>query len=416
MIERHNQSRPILGGFGSERIPLNEVRMIKGRGIPTLRIALVALISALAVAGALHSNGRQAAEAKGALLRFPASDCSTDSAQLTFNWHPVAEVVEQWLDLSLNDNRFAYGTYKSIKLDSETDTLTISALNSSSPHYWRINSKTTDGWVGSKQGQFVPCGGPLLLWGPTFCQSATLAAVDFNWAPRADVLGYQYLELSSTVGFGTDTASVGPLAPSTQNYRRGGFKIDQRTFFRIVWEGFDGTRVATKTASFVPDCTVEPMNPFLYPSSDRLVSTSLGINAPVNVRDVGFNGFLGNPSGAYDVVRYNFVGLPQLRGYPGDGGVSVIGGHVDFYSVGAAVFAPLRSAQPGNTFEYHRADGQVVQYRVDWVKDVSFDQILNSYLVNRGPDELILITCNGRFDQSAGRYDQRRLVHAVRVN
>ena len=69
--------------------------MIKGRGIPTLRIALVALISALAVVGALHSNGQQAAEAKGALLSFPASDCSTDSAQLTFNWHPVAGVVER---------------------------------------------------------------------------------------------------------------------------------------------------------------------------------------------------------------------------------------------------------------------------------------------------------------------------------
>ena len=390
--------------------------MIKGRGIPTLRIALVALISVLAVAGALHSGGPQSAEAKGAQLSFPSSDCSTDSAQLTFNWHPVPGVVEQWLDLSLNDNRFAHGTYKGIKLDTDADTLTTSALNSSSPHYWRINSRTVDGWVGSIQGQFVPCGGPQLLWGPTFCQSSRLAAVDFNWAPRADILGYQYLELSGTVDFGSDTTRVGPLAASTQDFRRGGFKIDERTFFRIVWEDFDGNSVATKTASFVPNCTVQAVNSVLYPSSDRLVSTSLGINAPVNVRDVGFDGFLGNPSGAADVVRYNFVGLPQLRGYPGDGGVSIIGGHVDFYSVGAAVFAPLRSAQPGHMFEYHRADGTVVKYRVDWVKDVPFDQNLTSYLTNRGPDELILVTCNGRFDQTVGRYDLRRLVHAVRVN
>ncbi len=48
--------------------------------------------------------------------------------------------------------------------------------------------------------------------------------------------------------------------------------------------------------------------------------------------------------------------------------------------------------------------------------DISFDRPLNSFLINRGPDELILVTCNGRFDQSVGRYDLRRLVHAVRVN
>ncbi len=359
----------------------------------------------------LHS-----AAAAGALLSFPSSDCSGGSAQITFNWHPIAGASEQWLDLSLNDNRFALGTYKPFKLTPGLDTLTTSALNSDSPHYWRINSKTADGWVASVLGQFVPCGGPQLLWGPTICQSSTLAAVNFNWAPPAEELGYQYIEISSDVDFSNGVTSIGPLAAAAHDYRRGGFKLDERTYFRVAWEGFDGRRVTTEIASFVPDCTAQTVNSVLYTSPDRLVSTSLGIDAPVNVRDVGFSGCLGNPQGAFDVVRYNFVGLPTLRGYPGDGGVTIIGGHVDFYSVGAAIFAPLRSAQPGQTIQYHRADGVVVKYAVDWIRDISFDQPLNSFLINRGPDELIPVTCNGRFDQSFGRYYLRRLVHAVRVN
>jgi hypothetical protein len=390
--------------------------MLKGHRVPVFRIAFVLAIAALATAAALRSNAPQPAEAApGALLGFPSSDCASESAQLTFKWTPVAGATEQWLDLSLKDNRFAPGTYRAFKLTPGVETLNTSAINAGEPHYWRINSKTPGGWVESTLGQFVPCDAPQLLWGPTICQSNELAAVRFNWAPRADVLGYQYIEYSSTSSF-TNATSIGPLAASATTFRRGGFSIDERTYFRVVWESLDGARVATKTASFVPDCTVEPINTALYYSADRLVSASLGINAPVNVRDVGYSGFLGVPSGAYDVVRYNFAALPNLKGYPGDGGVTMIGGHVDYYSVGLAIFAPLRSAQAGQTIEYHRADGVVVKYVVDWVRDLPFNQSLNGYLRNRGTDELILVTCNGTFDLEARRYDLRRLVHAVRVN
>ena len=385
-----------------------------GRSVPALRIALILLVTALAGAGALRSNTPQSAEAAGALLRFPSTDCSGGTPEVTFTWNPIDGATEQWLDLSRKGNRFAPGTYAGFKLAPGIDTLTVAASDPDVPYYWRINSKTPIGWLESNQGQFVPCGGPQLLWGPTTCQSAELAAVDFNWAPRADALGYQYLEISNSTNFSNPT-SVGPLAPSAHSYRRGGFKIDERTYFRVVWEAFDGTRVATKTASFVPDCTVSAVSSALYYSADRLVSTSLGIDAPVNVRDVGFSGFLGVPQGAYDVVRYDFAALPNLKGYPGNGGVTAIGGHVDYYSVGLAIFAPLRSAQAGMTFEYHRGDGVVVKYVVDWVRDVPFNQSLNSYLTSRG-DELLLMTCNGTFDQTVRRYDLRRLVHAVRVN
>jgi hypothetical protein len=390
--------------------------MLTGRSLPVLRIALVLVVAALAAGVALRATPPRPAEAAGAVLNFPSVTCDDATPEVTFNWVPVANASEQWLDFSTQDNHFAPGTYSGFKLAAGDKTLTTDAFDATSPHYWRINSKTPEGWVASSLGQFMPCGGPQLLWGPTVCQSARFATVSFNWAPRADAIGYQWLELSSNANFGSDVVRVGPLALSSQNYRRGGFKIDDRTYFRIAWEGSDGTRVTSQTASFVPDCTVAAVSSALYYSADRLVSSSLGIDAPVNVRDVGYNGFLGVPSGAYDVVRYNFVALPSLRGYPGDGGVTMIGGHVDYYTVGLAIFAPLRNAQPGMSIEYRRGDGVVVKYVVDWVRDVPFNQSLNSYLRNKGPDELILVTCNGTFDLSERRYDLRRLVHAVRVN
>ena len=389
--------------------------MLTGRSVPFVKLALVLLVAGLALTGALRLKSPQAAEAAGAILNFPSTTCGGAATEITFNWVPIEGASEQWLDLSTQDNHFAPGTYAGYKLTPGLKTLSTTTIDATSPHYWRINSKTLDGWVSSTLGQFVPCGGPQLLWGPTICQSFKFASVDFNWAPRADAIGYQWLELSQDGTF-KDMVRVGPLALSAQGYHRGGFKVDERTYFRVAWEGFDGTRVVTPVASFVPDCTAPSISSALYSSTDRLVSASLGIDAPVNVRDVGYDGELGVPSGAYDVVRYNFAAFPNLQGYPGDGGVTMIGGHVDYYYVGLAVFAPLRNAKAGMEIDYKRGDGIVVKYVIDWVKDVPFNQSLNSYLRNRGPDELMLVTCNGTFDYNVRRYDLRRLVHAVRIN
>ncbi|MDX1430518.1 MAG: hypothetical protein R3282_09530, partial [Rhodothermales bacterium] len=217
-----------------------------------LRISVLAIVSLLAAAGGLYLSSEQT-DAAGARLSFPSSDCSGTSAELTFKWTPVVGATEQSLDVSLQDNRFLEGTYTPIPLVAGVSSYTTQALDANRPHYWRINTKTAVGWEESLVGQFVPCGGPQLLWGPIICQSSTLSAVDFNWAPRADVLGYQYLELSSTVNFGANVTRVGPLAAFADGFRRGGFPIGERTFFRVVSEGFDGSVIATPIASFVPE-------------------------------------------------------------------------------------------------------------------------------------------------------------------
>jgi len=63
----------------------------------------------------------------------------------------------------------------------------------------------------------------------------------------------------------------------------------------------------------------------LYGTGDELVIPGLSIDAPVNTRNVGEDGKMGDPAGKDDVVRYDFPSFPGLGGYPGSGGTAVIG-------------------------------------------------------------------------------------------
>ncbi len=157
-----------------------------------------------------------------------------------------------------------------------------------------------------------------------------------------------------------------------------------------------------------------PSGAYLSGSSDRLVVSRLGINAPVNYRGVGGDGVMGNPAGAYDVVWYDFSSFGGLGGYPGSGGNAVFAGHVDYRGVGPAVFFRLRGVTEGDVIEYHRADGQVVRYSVIWFADVAPTEDFGGYVTAAAGDVITLITCNGEFDFAAREYSHRRVVRAAR--
>jgi hypothetical protein len=381
-----------------------------------LRIVLFFSLVAVAVVASFKFSDTPDSEAAGAVLSFPTATCSDDGAQVTYDWLPIDGAQEQWIDITTADNGFVPGSYSSTQLSGTASKYTAAAINPHWPHFWRVNSRTANGWQVSTTGMFTPCDWPVLLIGGVYCQTSTQARAELRWAPRADSIGYQWLEISQDGSFAdSGIVRVGPLAFGSQGFSRGGFVVGQEYAFRAVWQDSAGNRVPTQVGWFTPTCTATAINSVLYSSSDRLVSASLGINAPVNVRDVGVGGELGVPSGAFDVVRYNFGEFTGLGGYPGEGGVTMIGGHVDYYTVGLAVFAPLRNAQIGDTVRYVTADGSTITYVVDWVRDLPFSTDLSPYLSRRGNDELILVTCNGTFDQALRRYDLRRLVHASRA-
>jgi LPXTG-site transpeptidase (sortase) family protein len=153
----------------------------------------------------------------------------------------------------------------------------------------------------------------------------------------------------------------------------------------------------------------------LIGSPDRLVIPRLGINAPVNYRGIGADGFMGDPAGPLDVVWYDFSPYQGLGGYPGEGGNSVIAGHVDYRTHGLAVFAPLRNIAEGDIIEYHRWDGVTLSYIVLWAADIPSGEGFNQYVAAGEQETMTLITCNGTFDQARREYDHRRVVRAARI-
>ena len=373
------------------------------------------LIAGIVAAGLGIGQHMRGADAAGAVLYHPSAECAANSPSITLNWSTLAGTTDQWLEISLHDNGFDEGTFTQVDLSPDQTSHTMTALGRSVPHYWRIVSDTGAGEIESNTAAFVPCGAPFLLWGPLECRNYTTAAVDFRWAPVANYAGEQFIEFDSDGNWvGADHWEEGPFSPSLETARRSGFQEGVPYLFRIVHE-VDGERSVSSEGWFMPDCTPN-VNPDPYGTDDQLVIPAIGVNAPVNIRDVGFDGALGVPAGGYDVIRYNFPFFPNLQGQIGGPGPTLIGGHLDYYVIGPAVFWDLAKLKAGDVIEYW--DGGVKRtYVVDWVTAVPYSQPLNPYIEGSGDNTLLVVTCFGEFDRDQfGGYDQRVLVHAVPLN
>jgi hypothetical protein len=294
------------------------------------------------------------------------------------------------------------------------DSFTANGLRGDAAYFWRVNSRTPEGWGTSATGVFVPCGNPRILWGPVSCLNRSAAAVEFRWAPMSSLSTAQWLDVSTDPNFPPGFRSFGPLSVSENKYRWSGAQSNVTYYFRVNALGSGDRWHTSETQSFYAPCAPE-FRPDLYGSDDRFLIPRLKVNAPVNVRDVDWTGTLDNPVGAIDVVRYNFPLWDGYGGYPGTGGTTFIAGHVDYYSYGLAVFAPLRDIAMGDVIEYRRGDGSVVKFAVDWYDDLPPDYNWASLAASSTPEAIVLITCNGVFDFGRREYSHRRVVHAVRM-
>ena len=112
---------------------------------------------------------------------------------------------------------------------------------------------------------------------------------------------------------------------------------------------------------------------------------------------------------------YARAGWHRAGTAPGDIGPAVIVGHVDSYE-GPAVFHRLRELQPGDRVTVDRVDGSVVVFEVYGQETVPKDAFPTDrvYGPTEGP-ELRLVTCGGRFDEQARRYDDNVVVYARQV-
>jgi LPXTG-site transpeptidase (sortase) family protein len=142
----------------------------------------------------------------------------------------------------------------------------------------------------------------------------------------------------------------------------------------------------------------------------RLVIPKIGVDAPVVTLGVDGEGVMQSPRGAFEVGWYDFTARP------GFGGNAVFSGHVDFATVGAAVFWDLRELVAGDLVGVRLADGTAYDYLV--VSTVSYpaDEAPIAEIV--GPtsrDTVTIITCTGTFNRDIHQYSHRLVVRAERL-
>ena len=144
---------------------------------------------------------------------------------------------------------------------------------------------------------------------------------------------------------------------------------------------------------------------------------SIGVNAGIYSRTIGTDGQMGNPSGASDVIWYDFAAnaWTGLGGVPGEPNANVvISGHVDYCcpSPAPAVFWSIRDLQPGDTITVNTPQGSF-NYAVQWGQWTAPDQDFTQFVSQTGQESVTLVTCIGSF--AAGHYSDRYIVRGVRI-
>ncbi len=142
----------------------------------------------------------------------------------------------------------------------------------------------------------------------------------------------------------------------------------------------------------------------------RIVIPAIQVDAPVTVKGLDSKGVMEAPDDPVHVAWYRFSSRP------GAGGNAVFAGHVDYASVGPAVFWNLENLNSGNLIEIRLEDGTDYRYRVTTKE--TFDEVSAPLDRIVGPtpgDAVTLITCAGNFNRATQRYDQRLVVRGERM-
>ena len=141
-----------------------------------------------------------------------------------------------------------------------------------------------------------------------------------------------------------------------------------------------------------------------------------GIAAEIERIGITPEGVMQNPTGPWIVSWYQ-----DLGGLGGRNNV-VMAGHVDYWNVGPAVFWYLKEPglAEGDVIRVTAEDQQVFEYRVQWSKTYSIDEltgdVINGEIIeSNGAETLTLITCGGEFDYARGEYLSRIVVRAELV-
>ena len=172
--------------------------------------------------------------------------------------------------------------------------------------------------------------------------------------------------------------------------------------------GSDPFYAESRTVRCPPPPPPPPPPPVPMPVTLRV--PALGIYAAVESVGEDSSGNMGTPARSSDTAWFNLV--PR----PGDGGDSVITGHVNWYDNPCAVFCNLPAVRVGMDVYVDRADGSTIHFAVDNYNYYDAAGAPPDWLyTTQGGPQLTLITCGGDFDPSSGHYNKRLLVHTHSV-
>lgn len=103
-------------------------------------------------------------------------------------------------------------------------------------------------------------------------------------------------------------------------------------------------------------------------------------------------------------------------------GNAVMSGHVDYWDVGAAVFADVAALKPGAQINVVGGDGTTYIYELEYIERIDLATLTPERLNSPemvGPTDyaaLTLVTCGGEFNYEAGEYLQRDIIRARLVD
>ena len=142
---------------------------------------------------------------------------------------------------------------------------------------------------------------------------------------------------------------------------------------------------------------------------------TFGIDAEVYAADI-VDGAMTDPTGPYVVAWYQE--LAKL----GQNGNVVVAGHVDYWSVGEAVFWGFKDpgAKAGQEIVLTGEDGSKHHYAVATSRNYDNGSLTKDIIQHQiaGPTRipvLTIITCGGTFNAVTGEYDQRIVVRCNRT-
>ncbi len=136
---------------------------------------------------------------------------------------------------------------------------------------------------------------------------------------------------------------------------------------------------------------------------------SLALFAPVVPVGVAPDGQAEVPQDGAVVGWYRFGSAPGATA-----GSAVLIGHVDTADGRLGQFAELERAAPGDRVTVQRGTVTELTYRVARVETVPKGRLSAAQIFRRdGPPQLVLVTCGGTYDRSAGGYQANLIVTAV---